>query len=373
MRQPVDERQSLEVLFRELIEAAPDAILISDVEGTITLVNAQAEQLFGYSREELIGQTIELLVPQRLHETHAAHRAGYIRQPRARLMGADLDLMARRKDGSEVPVDISLSPIRTAGGTLIFCDIRDVTLRKAIERQISHLNESLARRAVDLESVNKELEAFSYSVSHDLRAPLRALDGFSQALLEDYSASLDAEGQDYLRRVRAAAQHMGHLIDDLLKLSRVTRAGIERVEVDLTALAQGIAEELQRSEPQRTAEFVIAPALRAQADAQLVRIVLENLLSNAWKFTRPRPLTRIELGQRPFNGRPAYYVQDNGVGFDMHYANKLFMAFQRLHDAREFPGTGVGLATVQRVIRKHGGQVWAQSEEGKGTTFCFTL
>jgi signal transduction histidine kinase len=247
--------------------------------------------------------------------------------------------------------------------------------RRDAELLESHalLERRVTERTAQLESMNKELEAFSYSVSHDLRAPLRTIDGFSQMLQEDYSGCLDDAGQDSLRRVRAAAQRMAHLIDDLLKLSRVTRAELSLEEVDLSALAQEVVEGLQRQSSKRTVRFDIAPGLKALADPRLLHVVLENLLDNAWKFTSGRDTAHIRFGTIPREDGPAYFVRDNGAGFDMAYAGKLFGAFQRLHDAREFPGTGIGLATVQRVIHKHGGRVWAEGETGKGATFYFTL
>jgi light-regulated signal transduction histidine kinase (bacteriophytochrome) len=221
--------------------------------------------------------------------------------------------------------------------------------------------------------VNKELEAFSYSVSHDLRAPLRAIDGFSQALLEDYHDRLENEGRDYLKRVRAGAQHMASLVDDLLKLSRVTRSELQYSDVDLSTLAQQITAELHEREPQRPVDVCIVPDQHVQGDSRLLRIALENLFNNAWKFTHGRDHARIEFAPTPFNGGVAYFVRDNGVGFDMAYVDKLFGAFQRLHNAREFAGTGIGLATARRVIHKHGGTIWAEGEIGEGATFYFRL
>jgi light-regulated signal transduction histidine kinase (bacteriophytochrome) len=225
----------------------------------------------------------------------------------------------------------------------------------------------------ELDAVNKELEAFSYSVSHDLRAPLRSIDGFSQALVEEYADQLDDTAADYLSRIRAATQRMGELIDDLLDLSRVTRREMHREQVDLSALATEVLGGLAREEPERQVEIGIAAGLMGRGDPHLLRLALENLLGNAWKFTSREPSVRIEFGARQEGDRPLYYVSDNGVGFDMAYADKLFGAFQRLHAAHEFPGTGIGLATVHRIVLRHGGRVWAQSEVGQGATFFFTL
>ena len=231
----------------------------------------------------------------------------------------------------------------------------------------------LHQRTAQLEATNKELEAFSYSVSHDLRSPLRSIDGFSLALLEDYGQVLDATGQEYLQRVRTATQRMGQLIDDLLSLARVTRSELHHEHVDFSALTATIADALQRENPDRQVDVIIAPGLVGHGDARLLQIVLENLLGNAWKFTVKRPCATIEFGAVPCNGQKAYFVRDNGAGFDMAYANKLFGAFQRLHPMAEFSGTGIGLATVQRIIHRHGGHVWAESAVDQGATFYFTV
>ncbi|MDM9581671.1 MULTISPECIES: sensor histidine kinase [unclassified Nostoc] len=253
----------------------------------------------------------------------------------------------------------------------------EINERKKAESEILRLNVQLeqrvAERTAQLEATNKEMEAFSYSVSHDLRAPLRSIDGFSQALLEDYADKLDALGQNYLQRVRAATQRMAQLIDDLLNLSRLTRSEMRYEKVDLSALVEAIATELHKTQPERQVEFVIAPGLVANGDAHLLRIVLENLLGNAWKFTGKHQKARIEFGLLLQDNTDVYFVRDDGTGFDMAYVEKLFGAFQRLHAMTEFEGTGIGLATVQRIIHRHGGRVWAESAVEQGATFYFTL
>jgi|GEM_PF-3578107 len=242
-----------------------------------------------------------------------------------------------------------------------------------LARHRDQLEELVLERTAALSVVNQELEAFSYSVSHDLRAPLRSLDGFSQALLEDYGESLDEEGSDYLKRIRAGSQRMAQLIDDMLRLSRVSRSEIRRGQVDVSALAEAAAAGLREREPERTVEFRIAPGVSAIADERLLRVVLENLLGNAWKFTSHQSRATIELGTIADDGTLTYFVGDDGAGFDMAHAGKLFGAFQRLHPRQEYDGTGIGLATVQRIVSRHGGRVWAESEPGEGARFFFTL
>jgi light-regulated signal transduction histidine kinase (bacteriophytochrome) len=229
-------------------------------------------------------------------------------------------------------------------------------------------------RTAQLEAANKELEAFAYSVSHDLRAPLRSIDGFSQALEEDFAAVLDDQGKDFLQRIRGASKRMGLLIDDLLVLSRLTRGDIHRQKVDLTVMAHRILDEIRRADPNRDVDCTIAERLSAHGDDHLLSAVLENLLRNAWKFTSRRKEAKIQFGtSTTSDGETAFFVKDNGAGFNMAHIGKLFQAFQRLHSVQEFPGNGIGLATVQRIIHRHGGRVWAEGEVEKGATFYFTL
>jgi len=251
--------------------------------------------------------------------------------------------------------------------------IENARLYNQVQRHASELEERVIERTAELVAVNKELETFAYSVSHDLRAPLRSLDGFSLALLEDYADRLDAGGRDYLQRVRVASQRMGQLIDDLLKLSRLTRAEMRHETVDLSALMRAIATEFQQREPNRRVEFTVAEGAVAKGDTRLLRAALENLVGNAWKFTSKHPRARIEFGVTRRDGEQVYFVRDDGAGFDMAYAGKLFGAFQRLHSMTEFGGTGIGLATVQRIVHRHGGRVWADGAEEQGATFYFTL
>lgn len=488
----ITERKRAQEKFRRVVEGAPNAMILVNRKGIITLVNAQTETLFGYSREELLGQSIDILSPAPLRGAHPGHRAAFFADFKMRAMGADRDLYGLHKDGREIPIEINLNPIETAEGLMVLSSIMDITERKRAEEVLRESEERFrtlannmsqlawmadaqgwtfwynrrwfdysgttledmegwgwqkvhhpdhVQRVVDkirhcfqagevwedtfplrgrdgnyrwflsravpihneegkvfrwfgtntdvteqrgvadalkdnreqLEASNKELEAFSYSVSHDLRAPLRSIDGFSQALLEDCADRLNDQGKDHLNRIRAASQRMGQLIDDLLSLSRATRDELRREPVNLSALALGSADWLRKIWPGRQVQLVVAPGLCAEGDPRLLRIVFENLLENAWKFTSKQERAAIEVGAMAHKGTAAYFVRDNGVGFDMAYAAKLFGAFQRLHAKEDYPGTGIGLATVQRIVARHGGRLWAEGQAGQGATFYFTL
>jgi len=279
------------------------------------------------------------------------------------------NLLRQARDNLERRVQERTGKLAASNAELI----REVSERKRAEEDIRKLNTQLVRQTTQLKASNKELEAFSYSVSHDLRAPLRGIDGFSQAVLEDYADRLDEAGKSYLYRVRAASQRMSQLIDAMLNLARLTRAEIRSQTLDMSGMVKAILEDLQKMEPDRQVECVVPKNLFATADPQLIRAVLENLLGNAWKFTRQQEKARIEFGYESYKGQPAYFVKDNGAGFDMTYAHKLFGAFQRLHAYTEYPGVGVGLATVHRIIQRHGGQIWAEGAVNKGAVFHFTL
>ena len=353
-------RQCTDPMFIGLLEAAPDATVCVDSSGQIVLVNAQAETLFGYRREELVGQRVEILLPEAIRARHPDLRARYAADPRPRPMSADMELSACRRDGSVFPAEISLSAIHGGQDMLVSAAVRDVTMQRQARDEL--------RRA------NENLESFSYSVAHDLRAPLRALANFAAILTDDYAGSLDEMGRGCVERIKAASERMGQLIDDLLRLSSVSRAEITLRKVDLGAEAAGIAAELQRQDPGRHVCFTIQRPVWTMADRPLIRTVLENLLGNAWKFTSGRDDASIEFGTVPAgNSRLCCYVRDNGAGFDPAYIGKLFTPFQRLHSARQFPGTGVGLASVRQVVERHGGRAWAESKLGEGATMYFTL
>jgi PAS domain S-box-containing protein len=353
-------QQRADARFRAVLETAPDAIVCVDSAGRIALVNAEAERLFGYPREDLDGQLVEILVSAASKPVHPALRAGFVADPRTRRMGAGLELSACRRDGSTFPAEISLSVLDTDQGILTSAVIRDVTIQ---------------RRARDeLERANRNLKSLAYSMAHDLRTPLRALAGFSSALAEEYADTLGETGRGYTARIVAASEHIGKVLDSLLHLSRVSGAEISLRPVDLGAETAAIAGELQRLDPDRRVTFTIQQPAWALADPTLIRTVLYNLLGNAWKFTAGRDAAAIEFGMTPAaDGRVCCYVRDNGAGFDPAYADKLFTPFQRLHIAREFPGTGIGLASVRQIVDRHGGRTWAEGTVGHGATFSFTL
>jgi PAS domain S-box-containing protein len=348
--------------YHLLVQAAPDGVLVVDDRGLIRLANPELLRLTGFSLDELLGQPIEMLVPPEARGAHVAHRDGYARNPRARPMGSTLELAAIRKDGAALPVEIMLSPMLLGDRRVTIAFIRDSTEQRRRRQELEEAN-AAANAAV------RELEAFSYSVAHDLRAPLRTVDGFAQAVLEDYGDRLDDTGRDYLVRARNAAQRMGHLIDDLLALARLSRVQLTREPVDLARFVREADGRLRQAHPERRVELTIDEPLRAEADPRLLTVVLDNLLGNAWKFSRPRAIAHVEVGRRG----AAYFVRDDGVGFDPQYASALFAPFKRLHAARDFEGTGIGLATVARAIQRHGGRIWAESTPGAGATFHFTL
>jgi len=283
------------------------------------------------------------------------------------------DWTHKRANGEEFSANVLLSRIEQRGKIFLQAIVRDITEQKKAEEELEAMTLDLQRKTELLELSNKELEAFSYSVSHDLRAPLRSIDGFSKAILEDYSDKLDEQGRNYLGRVCAACQQMAQLIEDMLTLSRINRSEMRHTQVDLSALAKSIADEFTQNEPQRKVKFVIAPSAMVTGDKQLLGIMLHNLMGNAWKFTGKHPSARIEFGITKKEETLVYFVADDGAGFDMKYADKLFCAFQRLHTPDEFEGTGIGLAIVQRIVSRHMGKVWAQGEVEKGATFYFTL
>lgn len=351
------------VYARSLIEASLDPLIVIDPDGKITDVNAATVKVTGLRRDELIGTDFSAYFT----EPEQA-RASYL-QVFAEGAVTDYPLTIRHRDGKLTDVLYNTSVYKDERGNVlgVFAAARDVTAQKQAEQEMRN-------RTVELQAANRELEAFSYSVSHDLRAPLRSIDGFSQALLIDCDDQLNDQGKDYLNRVRAATQRMGHLIDDMLTLSRVSRKEMRHETVDLSALADEVLAELRKNAPERKIDCYIQPGLHAHGDAGLLHMVLANLFDNAWKYTAHQQQPRIEFNAVDnADGTTEFFVRDNGVGFDMTYIDKLFGVFQRLHSAAEFPGTGVGLAIVQRIIHRHGGQIRGIGIPGRGATFYFTL
>ena len=370
----MNRRAKAEEKLGRLLGSMPDALVIVNAEGKILGSNAQTGKLFGYTERELHGESMALLVPERVRQSQRQYYAGFFLQRGGRIPETTVELCGLGKDGREFPIEISTKPLVAEKGLLVTSAIRDITERKQVEKQISELNQELKDRAAELETANKELEAFTYSVSHDLRSPLQNIDSFSQILMEEYANRLDADGRDYVQRLRASCQHMEEIIDALLALSNMIRHELVLDRVDLSKMANGVAAELKQKDPDRLVDWVIAEGLTVEGDARLLRVALENLMGNAWKFTARRPRARIEFGALPqCNGARTYFVRDDGAGFDMARAGHLFAPFKRLHDQSQFRGTGIGLATVQRVIQRHRGKIWAEGAVDHGATFCFTL
>ena len=371
----LDEATASHNQLQKLIDNTESNIYMKRVDnGRYLLVNREWERLFGVSRDRVINLTD--------HGVFPAELADQLRENDLRVAAEGKSVQyeetADGVDGERTYISVKFPVYDSAGEPYAVCGIStDITERKRAEDEIRRLNASLEtrvlQRTAELEASNKELDAFAYSVSHDLRAPLRSLDGFSDALLEDYADVLDDVGKDYLNRLQRNVGRMGRMIDDLLSLSRATRADLERRKVDLTALSQDVMTELRAADPDRQVTLVVPDGLVAEADPHLLRLALQNLMANAWKFTGKRADAEIEVGRTVRAGERFFFVRDNGVGFDMAYAGKLFDAFQRLHTTAEFQGTGIGLAIVARVIRRHGGRICAEAEVDRGATFYFNL
>lgn len=363
--------------FRAAIDYSAVGMALVAPDGRWKEVNQALVELLGYSREELLASDL----PSIRHPDDLAEDVDMVGKMLNREISSyRMEKRYLRKDGTYVWVLLSVALVWNDDGTPLhfISQIQDISERRQREAEIWDMNAELERRVLnrtsDLELANEELAAFSYSVSHDLRAPLRSIHGFSQALEEDYGDKLDDDGKDFIKRVCEATGRMERLIDDMLKLSRINRNEMEFSDIDLSASAETIASRLREDDPSRNVSLEIAPGLTAKADQELTGILLENLLGNAWKYSAKQEHARIEFGAMDGDdGETVFFVRDNGAGFDMSYADKLFKPFQRLHSASDFEGTGIGLATVARIVRRHGGRIWAEASPGEGATFYFTL
>ncbi len=380
--QVADLFRDAEANYQALVETVPDAIVAVDQADRVILWNSAAAQMFGYSSSEASGASFARLVfPQTPPDAARQARERLFRTALDNPSGRITEATAVRKNGEHFPIEMAVSVRPTAGGSMSTLIIRDATERKRSEealratlQRVDALNRDLERRQTELEIANKELESFSYSVSHDLRSPLASIDGFAQVLEQDYASMLPEQAQRYLGLIRAGAHQMDQLIQSLLSLSRLSRQAPKKERVDMEAMIRQVVETVRQETDRPDVKVEIDRLPDAQADPVLLKQVWVNLVANAFKFTRERQDARIEIGCQSCDGEDrVYYVRDNGVGFDMEEADRLFGVFQRLHSEEEYEGTGIGLAIVQRIVRRHGGRVWAEGKVGEGATFYFTL
>ncbi len=374
----ITERRQQEVLRERLaaiVKSSDDAIISTDLESIVTTWNSAAEKMFGYTEAEMLGKSQSLIIPPD-REDEVVRILNMIKR------GETLNHFETeriRKDGKVIDVSVTISPIKDEDGNIVGASkiARDISELKRAIKEIRQLNAQLEQRVTDrtaqLQAVNDELESFSYSVSHDLRAPLRHINGFSGALLEDYGDTLDETGKGYLKEVMDASKEMAELIDDVLQLARVTRTQMVPEAVNVSKMAVSVIDALKKEFPDRNVNVEIKNGLSARGDKRLIHILLTNLLGNAWKFTSKTENAEIIFDRDESEDDAAFFVHDNGAGFDMAFSDKLFGAFQRLHGSDEFEGTGIGLATVQRIVNRHAGRVWAEGELNKGASFYFTL
>jgi PAS domain S-box-containing protein len=357
-----ESKEQIEVILNN----APNAVVVMNEDGRIINWNSKAFEVFGWTFDEVIQKEMhEIIVPERYRQAHLKGLSHFLKTGEGPVLNKLIELSAIRKSGEEFPIELGISAVKSKGKFIFIAFIIDISSRKLGEKKLLEANHNL-------EVTNKELEAFTYSVSHDLRAPLRAINGYSQLLVER-STDLDEQSRTYIESIAANTKRMGQLIDDLLSLSRYSRAEVVRASVNMNDVADSVIVEMARNTDLRAATIEVKPMPPAMADYNLVVQVYVNLLSNAIKYSSLKESPYIELGAEKIKGETVYYVKDNGSGFDMEFYNKLFGVFQRLHDSTEFEGTGVGLAIVKRIISKHHGRVWAESEIDKGSTFYFTL
>ncbi len=359
-------RREAEERLRSLLEAAPDAILTTDRYGQIRYANEQADIMFAYEKGALIGQSIKTLLPERFRTAHASHHQSYVEAPETRPMGEGLNLVALRKDGREIPVEISLSPLKTGQGLVVTCIIRDVSYRRRIE-------ESLRTQALQLEEKILELEDFAHVVSHDLKEPLRGISAFSNLLKKEYGSKLDEEGLEYTQLINASAERMDSLIEALLTLASISRKEHTLIRVDLNQVLTDVQEALSFSIHEKQAEIRCpSPLPTLRCDPTQIAMVFKDLLSNAIKFNTATP-PKIEISVKEEDHAYLFSVKDNGIGIDPRYAERIFRLFERLHPDEKFKGTGAGLAICKKVINQYGGKIWLESQPGEGACFCFTL
>jgi PAS domain S-box-containing protein len=363
---------------RAVLNSAMSAVIVMDAKGIIIDWNMRAEKIFGLTRYEVLGKELaEVIIPPEYRERHRQGLQRFLATGEGPLIDQLTEISAIRKDGSEFPAELSVSVLKT-GNTISFCGfITDITERRQAEEEIQSFNQSLEQKVADrteeLQIANKELEAFSYSVSHDLRAPLRSIHGYMNIFSEDYYSKLDDEGKRLIDIILRNSKTMGRLIDDLLAFSQLGRRELMKGPVSMKEIAAGVWEDQKRMEGNREVTFNLKALPDAYADSGTIKQVWANLISNALKYSSNKEKTIIEIGGEAKKDESLYFIRDNGAGFDMKYYNKLFGVFQRLHSAGEFEGTGVGLAIVQRIISKHGGKVWAEAKPDEGATFYFTL